>query len=112
VSFAISAPLCAPDCSRAPALSSAYDLVSTIPYIEDENAALKFARTKRFDGCTSDELSYLSAKARLPETPVLKTARQTVKRFHEMWEREKHHLPQRGLVTERIDAHLNRLRPI
>lgn len=37
----------------------AYDLVSTIPYIEDENAALKFARTKRFDGYTSDELSYL-----------------------------------------------------
>ena len=95
---------------RTPALSPAYDLVSTIPYIEDENAALKFARTKRFDGYTSDELSYLAAKARLPETPVLKTARQTVERFHEVWENEKHHLPQRRQVTERIDAHLNKLR--
>ena len=96
---------------RTPALSPAYDLVSTISYIEDENAALKFARTKRFDGYTSDELSYLAAKARLPETPVLKTARQTVERFHEVWESEKHHLPQRKQVTERIDAHLNKLRP-
>ena len=95
---------------RTPALSPAYDLVSTIPYIEDENAALKFARTKRFDGYTSDELSFLAAKARLPETPVLKTARQTVERFHEVWENEKHHLPQRRQVTERIDAHLNKLR--
>ena len=37
---------------RNPALSPAYDFVSTIPYIEDDEMALKFARTKRFDGFT------------------------------------------------------------
>ena len=95
---------------RAPALSPAYDLVSTIPYIEDEEAALKFARTKRFDGYTLDELSYLAGKAGLPETPVLNTARQTVERFLEVWEKEKKNLPQRRQVTERIDAHLKMLR--
>ena len=95
---------------RAPALSPAYDLVSTIPYIEDEEAALKFARTKRFDGYTFDELSYLAGKAGLPETPVLNTARQTVERFHEVWEKEKKNLPQRRRVTERIDAHLKTMR--
>ena len=52
---------------RTPALSPAYDLVSTIPYIEAKHAALKFARTKRFDGFTGDELSYLAARAGLPE---------------------------------------------
>ena len=95
---------------RTPALSPAYDLVSTMPYIEDEHAALKFARTKRFDGYTRDELSYLAAKAGLPETPVLDTARQTMERFHDVWEKERHHLPQRRQVTERIDAHLKTLR--
>ncbi|MCE2475685.1 MAG: HipA domain-containing protein [Alphaproteobacteria bacterium] len=95
---------------RTPALSPAYDLVSTIPYIEDEHTALKFARTKRFDGYTRDELSYLAAKAGLPETPVLDTALQTLDRFHDVWEKERHHLPQRRQVTERIDAHLKTLR--
>ena len=95
---------------RMPALSPAYDLVSTISYIVDEEAALKFARTKRFDGYTLDELSCLAGKAGLPETPVLNTAKQTVERFHEVWEKEKNNLPQRRQVTERIDAHLKTLR--
>ncbi len=95
---------------RTPALSPAYDLISTIPYIEDKEAALKFARTKRFEGYTLDELSYLAGKARLPEKPVLDTAKQTVERFHEAWENEKHNLPQLRSVTERIDAHLRTLR--
>ena len=95
---------------RTPALSPAYDLISTIPYVADEKAALKFARTKRFDGYTLDELSYLAGKAGLPRTPVLNTAKQTVERFHEVWEKEKNNLPQRKQVTERIDAHLKTLR--
>ena len=95
---------------RMPALSPAYDLVSTISYIADEEAALKFARTKRFDGYTLDELSCLAGKAGLPETPVLNTANQTVERFHEIWEKEKNNLPQPRRTTERIDAHLKTLR--
>ncbi len=95
---------------RTAALSPAYDLVSTIPYIGDEKAALKFARTKRFDGYTLDELSCLAGKAGLPQTSVLITAKQTVERFHDVWEKEKHNLPQRRQVTERIDAHLKTLR--
>lgn len=95
---------------RTPALSPAYDLVSTVPYIEDDEAALKFARTKRFDGYTLDELSYLAGKAGLPETPVLETAKQTAAVFRDIWEKEKAHLPQRKHVTEAIDLHLKSLR--
>ena len=95
---------------RTPALAPAYDLVSTIPYIEDGEAALRFARTRRFDGYTPDELSFLAGKAGLAETPVLDTARQTAERFHDVWQREKNNLPQRKQVTERIDAHLGTLR--
>lgn len=88
----------------------AYDLVSTIPYIEDGEVALRLAGTRRFDGYTPDELSRLAGKAGLAETPVLDAARQTVERFHDVWQREKNNLPQRKQVTERIDAHLGTLR--
>lgn len=91
---------------RRAALSPAYDLVSTIPYIGDETAALKFARTKRFDEFTLDELSYLAAKAGLPQKPALDIAKESVARFHEVWKREKAHLPQANAVTDAIDDHL------
>lgn len=94
---------------RTPALSPAYDLVSSIAYIPDDEAALKYGRQKRFDKFDLDELSYLAAKARLPEKLVIDTAKDTVARFHEVWEKEKAHLPQARNVTEAIDAHLAKL---
>lgn len=94
---------------RTPVLSPAYDFVSTIAYIDDGEAALNFARTKRFDQFTLDELSYLAAKAGLPEKPVLDTATETVQRFLDIWQAEKAHLPHGKRVTEKIDAHLKRL---
>ena len=70
---------------RSAALAPAYDLVSTIPYLADANAALTFSRTKRFDGLDRDELAHLAARARLPQKLVLDTARETVALFHEHW---------------------------
>lgn len=94
---------------RTPVLSPAYDFVSTIAYIHDDEAALKFARFRRFDEFTLDELSYLAAKAGLPQKPVLDAARHTAARFLDAWEAEKAHLPQDKRVTEKVDAHLKRL---
>ncbi|MCR4267823.1 type II toxin-antitoxin system HipA family toxin, partial [Nitratireductor sp. ZSWI3] len=94
---------------RTASLSPAYDFVSTIAYIEDDEAALKYARTRKFAGLDADELSYLAGKAHLPETPVLDTAKDTVARFHEVWAKEKAHLPQADHVTKTIDAHLGKL---
>src|SRR5690606_34300895 len=59
---------------RTAALAPAYDLVSTIAYLQDENAALTVSRSKRFDAFSADELSHLAAKAMLPEKVVLDTA--------------------------------------
>jgi serine/threonine-protein kinase HipA len=87
-------------------LSPAYDFVSTIPYIPDEEAALKFSRTNRFDQFTADELTHLAARARLPKSLVLETAKQTVALFHEAWQREKENLPLPGNVIDAIDRHL------
>jgi serine/threonine-protein kinase HipA len=91
---------------RHAALAPAYDFISTIPYIPDHSAALNFSRTRRFDGFSEDELSHLAGKARLPEKLVLDTARETVQRFHEHWEKEKTNLPLDAKVIDAIEGQL------
>ncbi len=94
---------------RNAAIAPAYDFVSTIAYISDEHAALKFSRTNRFDGFDEDELSHLAAKALIPEKLVLDTAKETVQLFHQHWEEEKSNLPMFDNVVKAIEAHLKKV---
>jgi len=87
-------------------LSPAYDLVATIAYLKDDNAALKFSRTHRFDSFSEDELAHLAARAMLPEKLVLDTARDTVHRFHEHWHAEKRNLPLHKEVVSAVEEHI------
>ena len=87
-----------------PVLSPAYDLVSTIPYLPDDRAALKYSRTKLMAELSVDELKHLAAGARLSEKRVLAVARQTVDRFKDAWAAEKANLPLARNVVEAIDA--------
>jgi serine/threonine-protein kinase HipA len=89
-----------------PSLSPAYDFVSTLAYIPDDKAALKFARTARWDGLTEDELAYLAAKAGLPERLVITTARATAEAFREIWAKERGHLPLHSDITDVIDRQI------
>ena len=91
---------------RQAALAPCYDFVSTVAYIEDDKAALKFSRTKQFSRFSRDELSHLAANAGLSEKLVLGTARETVTRFHEHWQAEKGNLPLTVDAIRAIDAHL------
>ena len=91
---------------RAASIAPAYDFVSTIPYIPDDSASLKVSRSKKFSDFTLDELSHLAAKAMLPEKLVLDTAKQTVAGFHEIWAKEKAHLPLTKSMIEAIETHL------
>ncbi len=91
---------------RQAALAPCYDFVSTIAYIEDDKAALTFSRTKKFSGFSEDELSHLAAKAGLSERLVLRTARDTVTRFHEHWQAEKENLPLTADAINAIEAHV------
>jgi len=91
---------------RSASIAPAYDFVSTIPYIADKEAALKVSRSKKFADFTMDELSHLTAKARLPEKLVLDTASETVELFHEKWQSEKTNLALNSDVIEAIDKHL------
>lgn len=94
---------------RTASLAPAYDLVSTLAYIPDDSAALKVSRSKKFSDFTLDELSHLAAKAMLPEKLVLDTARQTLEGFHEVWAKEKAHLPLTRSIIETLDDHLRRI---
>ncbi|MEA3382693.1 MAG: HipA domain-containing protein [Pseudomonadota bacterium] len=91
---------------RTASIAPAYDFVSTIPYIPDDSASLKVSRSKKFSDFTLDELSHLAAKAMLPEKLVLNTAKQTVAGFHEIWAKEKAHLPLTKSMIEAIETHL------
>ena len=94
---------------RTPALSPAYDLLSTIPYIADETAALNYSRTKKMTEVTKDELVHLAAKANLSEKLVIDTAAETVARFREIWQTEKQHLPLTKKVIDAVEAHVARV---
>jgi serine/threonine-protein kinase HipA len=94
---------------RQAAMAPAYDFVSTVPYIADDNPALSFGRTKRFDKFTRDELAYLAGKARLPEKLVLDTAGETVDLFLQTWNLEKKNLPLSKKIVDDIDAQVKKI---
>lgn len=91
---------------RNAALAPAYDLLSTIPYVPDREAGLKFSRTKRFDRFSVSELSHLASKAFLPQKLVLDAAGETVELFHQKWRSEKTNLPLATNVVRAIEDHL------
>ncbi len=90
---------------RTPELSPGYDFLSTTVYIPDDGMALKFARTKRMDELTLDEVVYMAAKAGFPEALARDAAAQAVDRFHEVWGAERRHLP----ISDDLAAEIDRL---
>lgn len=90
---------------RTPMLAPAYDMLSTLPYINDTTAALNYGRTKSMAQLSTDELRYMAAKSHLSENLVITTARETVERFRQVWEAEKSHLPLPAAVVEIVDRH-------
>ena len=94
---------------RTPALSPAYDFLSTIPYIADDKAALNYSRTKVMADLSIAELAHLANKALLPEKLIVDTARETVDRFKQVWTQESKHLPLDKKVDDLITAHSSKV---
>lgn len=90
---------------RTPQLSPGYDFLSTTLYIPDDSMALKFARTKRMDEFSLDEVAYMAVKAGAPEALARDEAAQAVDRFYEVWGAERQHLP----IADDLAAEINRL---
>ena len=89
-----------------PALSPAYDLVSTTAYLPDDKAALKVATSARWTDFGEEELLHMADKAGLPRRLTLATARRTVEAFRETWVRERSHLPLPAGVADAIERQL------
>jgi serine/threonine-protein kinase HipA len=78
---------------RTPRLSPAYDLVSTIAYIDDFTMALSVAREK--DIRTFDEglLQRFASKLPVPQKVILDVAHQTAERIVSTWPQLQESLP-------------------
>ena len=90
---------------RTPRLAPAYDLLSTIPYIPGDEAALKFRRSKAWSSFTLSELAAMADQAALPQHPVLDAARETIERFDQLWERSRLDLPLSPDLRAIIEKH-------
>lgn len=90
---------------RHPVLSPAYDLVSTVPYIPEEESALKFHRSRDWRSFNYDELAVIADKAKVPSRLVVATARETVEQFDDVWAREKSNFPFPREALAAIEKH-------
>ena len=88
---------------RNAALAPGYDYVSTIAFLNDENMALNFSRTKKMANLSIDELTHFAAKAGLPEKLVIDTAVETVQRFRDVWVNEKSNVPITSGMIDKIE---------
>lgn len=90
---------------RTPELAPAYDLLSTVAHLPDSGMALRLApRAKRWNELTTDRFASLASAMGVSREAVLRPVAETVERFHEVWEREKEHLP----VSARVAAAISR----
>lgn len=92
--------------TRTPALSPAYDLVSTVPYIPKDGLALKLSDTKNMESITLEHFRQLAGKAQLPEFLVLQTVRETVEATLTMWNAHKTQYGLPAEILERIEKHM------
>lgn len=83
---------------RTPHLTPAYDFVSTVAYLADDQMALSLGGTRQWADVSVDLFRRFAAKAGVPESLVVEAVRETAARFVEAWE---HHE-----VVGRLPSHL------
>lgn len=92
---------------RTPALSPAYDLLSSIPYIPGDGMALHLGETKNMQQIGLRQFEKLAKKAQVPSHLVQQTVRETAEATLTAWQE---HGKQYGLpsgIFGRIDSHLH-----
>jgi serine/threonine-protein kinase HipA len=89
-----------------PELSPAYDFVSTIPYIPDDQLALNLAGEKNMNAISLEHFRKLTRKSEVPEHLVLNSVRETVEKILEKWNENKRAYDLPVALRKRIDEHL------
>lgn len=89
-----------------PVLSPAYDLVSTVPYLPNDNLALTFGGSRSLESITKDQVMRFVDKASLPMNKVWDIINETASRTIEAW----HSMEQKDLlppdILSRIEEHI------
>ena len=70
---------------KTPVLAPAYDYLSTIMYIRNDQLALTIVRERDWSAITYDLLERFARRAEVPRGLVLSAARDMVARVHEKW---------------------------
>lgn len=95
--------------TRTPRLTPAYDYVSTIVYMPDDDVGLSIARTKNYENIDMERMERLARRAGVPRGLVLRATRDMVERINGEWA----HLNDDGLLPQRmveeITAHRDRV---
>ena len=89
------------------ALAPAYDFVSTIPYLPDDQLALTFVDSKAFSALTYAQFRRFAAKARLSESLVVETVYETVRKFSTIWKSPSSFPYLDQTLIQTIDNHLS-----
>ena len=96
---------------RTPALSPAYDLLSTIAYIDDFNMALSIAKEKDIRNFDEDLLSRFSARLPVPAQLISDVALETAETLARLWKQMQPGLPMDADAKQRVSERL-RLFPL
>ena len=92
---------------KSPELSPAYDLVSTVSYVNDDSMALRLAPgVKRWREMTMAAFESLASRVGVHRAGLLRPVKETIDRFQDVWQIEKNHLPISKRVATSIDSQL------
>ncbi len=90
-------------------LSPAYDLVSTIEFIDPDELALNLAKTKAWDKVSLELFAYFAQRVGADPGAVTELVRQAVRRALDEWEAIRRAYPVSRLLAERLQAHWSRV---
>ncbi|MGJ5818705.1 type II toxin-antitoxin system HipA family toxin [Paludibaculum fermentans] len=94
---------------RVPTLAPAYDYVSTLPYLREDQLALSFGGSRTLHEITLDQARRFADRAGLPMAPVWDTVRTTAETTARAWK----NLPHRDLLPPElrltIGAHIRKV---
>jgi serine/threonine-protein kinase HipA len=94
---------------RTPSLAPAYDYLSTVVYLPEDNTGLNLGGTKAFTEVDDDRLMVLAEHARLPRVPVLKVAHDVVDQMRETWPQIQASLTMEPAHRALVTAHMDRV---
>jgi len=94
---------------RTPELAPAYDYLSTIVYLPNDDLGMNLSDTKRFSEIDAAAIVRLASRARLPRKPVLDAAFDMVARMREVWPSLASSLPLTREQRQAISAHMDRV---